>query len=210
MHHQRARTLWLWVFPLVGWAAGLCLPGLAIPQTAPPPASEVAAPLSPEQQMLRYAPALRQQIMALSPAVRQALQQLQAQHTRQGKGLTLRQVMQEILADYHSIAAAIAVDNGEQAAESARRLANHRMPDGGLLPYFALEKITTETLAVLPAMNAVVEGNALKLAEAAVQGDMATAARLLGDIATGCVACHQVFRGIPGQSSLLGPPPSSQ
>lgn len=208
MHHQRSRSLWSGVFALAGWAVSLFLPGLATPQTAQAPASGVAAPLSPEQQMQRYAPALQQKIMALSPAVRQALQQLQAQHTRQGKGLTLRQVMQEILADYHSIAAAIVVDNAEQAAESARRLANHRMPDGGLLPYLSLDKITTETLAILPGMNAVVEGNALKLADAAVQGDMATAARLLGDIATGCVACHQVFRGIPGTSSLLGPPPS--
>jgi hypothetical protein len=144
--------------------------------------------------------------MGLSPEVKQALQQLQARHTRRSQGLTLRQVMQEILSDYHSIVAAIVVDHAEQAAESARRLANHRLPEEGMLPYLPLDKITSETLAVLPAMNAVVEGNAVKLAEAAEQRDMATAARLLGDIATGCVACHQIFRGIPGQSSLLGPP----
>jgi cytochrome c556 len=51
-------------------------------------------------------------------------------------------------------------------------------------------------VAVLPAMNNAVEGAALRLAEAAVR---------LGEVASGCVACHQMFRGQPGISPLLLP-----
>ena len=94
-------------------------------------------------------------------------------------------------------------DNREQAADSARRLANHRIPVGGLLPYLGLENITDDRLAVLDGFNSDVEGNALKLATAAEAGDMATAASLMGKISTGCVACHGYFRSQPGVSNLL-------
>ena len=94
-------------------------------------------------------------------------------------------------------------DNPEQTADSARRLANHRIPVGGLLPYLGLENISDERLAVLDGFNTSVEGNALKLAAAAEAGDMATAASLVGPISSGCVACHGVFRTQPGVSDLL-------
>ena len=95
-------------------------------------------------------------------------------------------------------------DSAEMTAAAARRLANHRIPVGGLLPYMGIENINDDQLAVLAGFNDTVEGNALKLAEAADKGDMATAASLLGTITTGCVACHGVFRpGIPGTSDLL-------
>ena len=41
--------------------------------------------------------------------------------------------------------------------------------------------------------NDLVEGNAIKLADAAEQGNMGEAASLLGKISTGCVGCHAVF-----------------
>lgn len=198
---------WLWAFLLLGNVAFWW--GTALVRSQPAPQSTSPTPTAAEQMALmaqQYTPELRQKVMALSPEVRQALQQLQASHTRHSEVLTLRQVMQEIFADYQSIVAAITMDNAEHAAESARRLANHRFPRGGLLPYLPLDKITTETLAVLPAMNAAVEGSATQLAQAAEQGDMGKAARLLGDIGMGCVACHQVFRGTPGTSGLLLPP----
>ncbi|NIP73597.1 MAG: cytochrome c [Gammaproteobacteria bacterium] len=59
-------------------------------------------------------------------------------------------------------------------------------------------------------MNAVVEGNARKLADAAERGDMAEAAGYISDIVSGCVACHHLFRGRPGRSPHLGPPPASR
>ncbi len=116
--------------------------------------------------------------------------------------------MHEILSEYQSIASAIATDNAEQAAESARRLANHRIPKGGLLAYFPLDKVNTADLSVLPAMNTAVEGSALKLADAADKNDMAMAASYMSDIMTGCVACHQKFRGVPGVSANLMTPAS--
>jgi len=58
-------------------------------------------------------------------------------------------------------------------------------------------------MSLLPAMNAAVEGNARKLAEAAERGDMAGAAGYLSEVMGGCVACHQHFRGQPGASELL-------
>jgi len=125
---------------------------------------------------------------------------------RRAKETTLRQVMHEILSEYQSIASALATDNAEQAAEAARRLANHRIPKGGLLPYFSLNQVTDNDLGVLPAMNDIVEGSALKLADAADAGDMPRAASYMSDIMTGCVACHQKFRGVPGISANLMTP----
>jgi hypothetical protein len=178
---------------------------------APPsntPSPEILAQLakmSPEDRAIveSFTPALRQNFLALTPELRASLGQLHIGHTRHSKELTLRQVMQEILSDFQGIAAAIATDNAEQAADSARRLANHRIPVGGLLPYFPLDKVNNASLAVLPAMNNAVEGAALRLAEAADNGNMAGAATRLGEIASGCVACHQFFRGQPGVSPLL-------
>lgn len=166
------------------------------------------AKMPPEmrQMMMSYTPELRQKVMGLSPDIRATMNKLHAQHTRKSNQLTLRQVMQEILSEYQGIAAALATDNAEQAADSARRLANHRIPKGGLLPYFPLDKMNSTDMAVLPAMNDAVEGSALRLAEAAEKGDMAMAATHMSDIMSGCVACHQKFRGIPGVSSQLMTP----
>ena len=125
------------------------------------------------------------------------------QHTRYSDKITLRQVMHEVLSDYQSIAAGIMTDNAEQAAASARRLANHRIPAGGLLPYLGLENINDGQLAVLETFNDAVEGEALKLAKAADAGDIGAAAVHFGKISSGCVACHNVFRGQPGVSDLL-------
>ena len=186
----------------------VCAAGFAVALTtsvAAPPAEAEASMPRLEQAMQNYSPELRQKVMALSPEIRATLQQLHATHTRHSKELTLRQVMQEILSEFQSVVAAIAVDNAEQAADSARRLANHRIPVGGLLPYMPLNKIDNASIGVLPGLNQIVEGSALKLAAAADQGDMGDAARHLSDIAAGCVACHQVFRGRPGVSTLLAP-----
>jgi hypothetical protein len=167
-----------------------------------------AAPMPVEmQQMVKtYTPEMRQKVMALSPELKATIQKLHAGHTRRAKETTLRQVMHEILSDYQAIASALATDNAEQASEAARRLANHRIPKGGLLPYFALSQVNNNDLAVLPAMNTIVEGSALKLAEAADAGDMPKAASYMSDIMTGCVACLQKFRGVPGISANLMTP----
>lgn len=97
--------------------------------------------LSPEQRQLlpSYAPALRQKVVALSPEISATVQRLYSSHTRHSDILTFRQMMQEVLADHQSMVAGIFVDNPALTADSARRLANHRIPRGGLLPY--LEKV---------------------------------------------------------------------
>ena len=104
-----------------------------------------------------------------------------------------------------AIATAIATDNGELAADAARRIANHRLPRGGLLPYLPFDKITTQGLSVLPAMEAAVEGGARQLAAAAESGDMAAAAQHFGTVSAGCGACHAHFRGQPGTSPRVRP-----
>lgn len=178
----------------------------AEPETTPPMQAQIARMGAEDRQMvLSFTPELRQRFFALSPELRATLGKLQASHPRHSKALTLRQVMQEILSEYQGVAAAVATDNAEHAADGARRLADHRIPVGGLLPYFPLDKINEASLSVLPAMNDAVEGAALRLAQAADRGDMAEAASRLGEIATGCVACHQFFRGRPGVSPLLLP-----
>ena len=184
-------------------ACSLASSGLS---AAEPPRGAAPMPAEMQQMMKTYKPELRQKVMALSPELKGTIQKLHAGHVRRAKETTLRQVMHEILSEYQSIASALATDNAEQAAEAARRLANHRIPKGGLLPYFALNQVTDNDLGVLPAMNDNVEGSALKLADAADAGDMPKAASYMSDIMTGCVACHQKFRGVPGISANLMTP----
>lgn len=148
-------------------------------------------------------PDLQKQVQGLSKQTKQAIAKIYSQHTRRDKTLTLRQVMHEVQSDYQSTATGILTDNYAQAADSARRLANHRLPKGGLIPYMKAEHVNDEMLGVLVPFNDSVEGNALRLAEAAEKGQMDVAAEYFGKITSGCVACHQVFRGQPGQSQRL-------
>ena len=156
-----------------------------------------------QHQMMLMKPELQAKVKVLSPKTKQSLMKILAQHSRYSETATLRQVMTEVLADYQSMVSGIMTENKEQVADSARRLANHRIPVGGLLPYLGLENVNDDRLAILEGFNDSVEGNAKKLASAAEAGDMAQAASLVGPITTGCVSCHAVFRSQPGLSNLL-------
>jgi cytochrome c556 len=181
---------------------GLGLGGAAWSQ-APSPEEMQRAKEFMQKSKAMMKPELREKADALPPEIQQFLFKVAVKHTRRSETLTMRQVMQELLADYQAVAGAIATDNGELAADAARRLAHHRLPRGGMLPYLPLEKITGKDLGVLPAMEEAVEGGAMKLAAAAEKGDMAAAARHFGDVTSGCVACHAHFRGQPGVSARL-------
>ena len=181
---------------------GLGLCGAAWSQ-APAPEEMQRAKEFMQKSKAMMKPELREKADALPPEIQQFLFKVAVKHTRRSDTLTMRQVMQELLADYQAVAGAIATDNGELAADAARRLAHHRLPRGGMLPYLPLEKITGKDLGVLPAMEEAVEGGARKLAAAAEKGDMAAAARHFGDVTSGCVACHAHFRGQPGVSARL-------
>ncbi|RPH62591.1 MAG: hypothetical protein EHM83_11365, partial [Burkholderiales bacterium] len=144
-----------------GLASGLVLPvrAQAQPSGAAPEMAEMRRGMElMQKQMAVMTPELREKANALSPEIKRFLMQVVLKHPRQSDTLTLAQVMQEILADYQAVATAIAVDNGELAADAARRIANHRLPRGGMLPYLSLEKVTTKELSVLPAMEQAVEG----------------------------------------------------
>ena len=203
-HRGGAKRSWR----LATVAAALLISGVALAES-PAPARDAGKGPSPEvmammnEQVKLMTPELQQRVKSLSPETKMALAKIYGQHTRRSDTLTLRQVMHEVLSDYQSIMAGIVTDNAEQAADSARRLANHRLPRGGLIPYLKLEDVTDEKLAVLVPFNDSVEGNALRLAEAADKGDMALASRYMSDITNGCIACHQVFRGRPGVSNRL-------
>ena len=181
---------------------GLGLGGAAWSQ-APSPEEMQRAKEFMQKSKAMMKPELREKADALPPEIQQFLFKVAVKQTRRSDTLTMRQVMQELLADYQAVAGAIATDNGELAADAARRLAHHRLPRGGMLPYLPLEKITGKDLGVLPAMEEAVEGGAMKLAAAAEKGDMAAAARHFGDVTSGCVACHAHFRGQPGVSARL-------
>ncbi len=172
-------------------------------ETAPDPEKMKKLQGILKHQMSLMKPELQKQVKGLSPKTKKSLMKILGQHTRYSDRITLRQVMHEVLSDYQSMVAGVMTDNPVQAAASARRLANHRIPEGGLLPYLGLDNINDSKLAVLEAFNDSVEGEALKLAEAADSGDMAKAAIHLGKVSSGCVACHQTFRGKPGVSNLL-------
>lgn len=195
MVHKNAVKIF--VFAIAAFGATLLACGQVVAQQPAPAERQM-------QQMLQmYKPELREKVMALSVETRMHLMELMEEENRKSDKATLRQVMHEILSDFQSIVAGIATDNGEMVADAARRLASHRLPRGGLFPYLGIENITDDNLSALPAMEEAVEGTAVKLAEAAERGDMAEAAGRLSEIMTGCVACHQLFRGRPGISSLL-------
>ncbi|MBK9571265.1 MAG: cytochrome c [Rhodoferax sp.] len=156
-----------------------------------------------QKNMSMMTPDVLEKANALSPEIKQFLLKVAANHSRHSETLTMVQVMQEMLADYQAVGAAIATDNGEQAADAARRIADHRLPRGGMLPYLPLEKVNTKDLSVLPAMEMAVEGSAKRLAAAAEKGDMAGAAEQFGTMTSGCVACHAHFRGQPGTTPRL-------
>jgi hypothetical protein len=202
---------------LVLFAAAVCasaalsglLPGSAVPARAQaqPPAPDMSVMRRGmemmQKQMSIMTPDLVEQANALSPPIKQFLMNVLLKHPRQSDTLTLRQVMQEILADYQAVGAAIAVDNHALAADAARRIADHRLPRGGMLPYLPRDKVTTKELSVLPAMEQAVEGGARSIAAAADKGDMVAAAQHFGTMTSGCVACHAHFRGQPGISPRL-------
>ena len=171
-------------------------------------AEEKKAEIPPrvKAQMMLMTPERRKLVMALSPETRQTLFKVFAQHQRQSETMTLRQIMHELQADLAGVTAGIVTDNGEMAADHARRIADHRIPRGGILPYVAEELGKDETLSSLAGFNETIEGGARELAQMAEQGDMAGAAAKLSDIVGGCVACHSIFRGQPGVSANVLPP----
>lgn len=156
-----------------------------------------------QSQIEMMKPELQEKVKDLSTDTKMSLMAILAMHSRYSNKATLRQVMFEVLHDYQGIVMGVMTDNAEMIADSARRLANHRIPVGGLLPYMGLNNVNDDKLAVLGSFNDSVEGNANKLAEVAERGNMAEAATLLGQISTGCVGCHAVFREYPGTSDLL-------
>lgn len=184
-------------------AMGVAFASQAHAQAAPSKADMQRGMELMQKQMAVMTPEVLEKAKALSPEIKQFLARVAIRHERRSETLTLVQVMQEILSDYQTIGVAIATDNGDMASDAARRLAFHRLPRGGMLPYLPLEKVTTESLSVLPAMEVAVEGNAIKLAEAAEKGDMHTAAVHYGELTAGCVSCHVHFRGQPGGSSYV-------
>lgn len=153
----------------------------------------------------RFQPELRQKLSEISPEIKDTLAGLMGKHSQRSEVATMRQVMIEILMDYQALAAAIATDNREAAVAAANRIADHRLPVGGMLAYLPMDKINDETLAALPTLGGMVEGGVMKVAEFAAQGDMGRAATALGEVTAGCVACHATFRGVPGVSSRLKP-----
>lgn len=129
-----------------------------------------------QQQIGAMTPVLQKKVKALSPQTKKLLMKILSQHNRYSDRATLRQVMHEVQSDYQSMLTGIMIDHPEQAADSAMRLANHRIPLAGLLPYMGLDNINDNQLAVLDSFNSAVEGSAKKLAAAARAGDTATAA----------------------------------
>jgi len=151
-----------------------------------------------------YTPELQRRVLSLSPEILGRIGKGEkAEKNQFEQQFTARQVMQQMLSDLQAIAASLAVDNGKMAAENARRLINHPSPKGVVFPYVALERINEANFSALPSMHEAVFGNAKKLAAAADAENIPLAASYLGSVMSGCVACHQIFRGTPGVSTRL-------
>jgi len=191
------------LMPFISITAALLLGSFVFVSSAnaEPSLKELKATLQSQIDLMK--PELQTKVKALSTDTKMSLMAILAMHNQYSNKATLRQVMLEVLQDYQGIVMGIMTDSSEMAADSARRLANHRIPVGGLLPYMGMENINDERLSLLESFNDTVEGNSIKLAKAADEGDMAKAANLLAPITSGCVACHNVFRTKPGVSDLL-------
>jgi cytochrome c556 len=191
------------VMPLISITAALLIGSFVSVSnvSAEPSMDKLKATLQSQIDMMK--PELETKVKGLSTDTKMSMMAILAMHNRYSDKATLRQVMLEVLQEYQGIVMGIMTDSSEMVADSARRLANHRIPVGGLLPYMGLENINDERLSLLESFNDTVEGNSIKLAKAADEGDMAKAASLLAPITSGCVACHNVFRSKPGVSDLL-------
>jgi len=198
MNHQNKKIIPLFTLSIALFFSSLTLISNV---SAAPSMSELKATMQKQIDLMK--PELQNKVKGLSTDTKLAIMAILAMHNRYSDDATLRQVMLEVLHDYQGIVTGLMTDSSELAADSARRLANHRIPIGGLLPYLGLENITNERLSLLETFNDTVEGNSIKLAKAADEGDMAKAASLLAPITSGCVACHGVFRSKPGVSDLL-------
>jgi hypothetical protein len=146
---------------------------------------------------------LKMKISGLSKQTKGTLLNIYTHHDRHSQKATLRQVMQEVGREYETMLSGLMMNNPEMAGDAARRLANHRIPRGGLISYLKLSDINDDMLSGLDAMNSAVEGNAIKFAKATDKGDMLEAAKYLTPIANGCISCHAVFRGKPGTNSHI-------
>ena len=146
---------------------------------------------------------LKMKIKGLSKQTKGTLLSIYTHHDRHSQKATLRQVMQEVGREYETMVSGLMMDNPEMAGDAARRLANHRIPRGGLISYLKLSDINDEMLSGLDAMNTAVEGNAIKFAKATDEGDMLKAAEYLTPIANGCISCHSIFRGKPGTNNHI-------
>jgi len=185
-------------------AAGLLAMGLALGMIGSVSAqglSELKTQMQSQMKIMQ--PELKEKVKGLSMDTKMSLMAIMAMHSRHSEKATLRQVMIEVLHDYQGMVTGIMLENAEMTADSARRLANHRIPRGGLLAYIGLDNITDEKLAALDGINTAVEGGAKRIAEAAEAGDFVTAGSILGEMATGCVNCHTIFREFPGKTRLL-------
>lgn len=185
-------------------AAVMAVVSISASAETPAPKEDMAALQQLMQSQIgMMTPEMQKNVKGLSKENKSALIKIYSQHTRRSDQVTLRQVMHEVLSDYHSITAGLLTDNAEQAAEAARRLANHRLPRGGLLPYLKLEQVNDQMVSALVPFNDSVEGNAIRLAEAADEGDLVKAASYLDKVTNGCISCHAVFRGVPGKTPFL-------
>ncbi len=88
-----------------------------------------------QSQVAMMKPQLQVKVESLSTDTKMSLMAILAMHSRYSDKATLRQVMFEVLHDYQGIVAGIMTESAELTADSARCLANHRIPVGGLLPY---------------------------------------------------------------------------
>lgn len=178
-------------------------------------AATTAGPLTPAQEhfLSRFTPEVRARLQALPPAVLARMGAAEEAPTKPSgrprhkfdERFTARQVMQQLLADYQAIGSALAMDNGAQAAENARRLIDHPSPVGHVYPYVPPERLTATNFQALPALREATFGTATRLAAAAEAGDLSRAAQLYGEVLQGCIACHRLFRGVPGVSASLLP-----
>ena len=110
-----------------------------------------------------------------------------------GEDLVLRAIMQELSSDMRAITDGIVLEEWQAIAEAAARIADHRKP-----PLAERQRIIGylgDEAGSFKSHDNEVHLAASKLSEAATRKDGAAVIDTFARVQSGCLACHQQFRG---------------
>jgi cytochrome c556 len=105
--------------------------------------------------------------------------------------LTLRAIMQELGAEYLRLANALLTDDVQALEQSAKAIETHPLPNEIV---DAVKQRLGREFSSFERVDALSHRGAASLARAASAGNLSGAAKAFGELTSGCVGCHKLFR----------------